>query len=97
LIKVQIVFTNGLDAIVAQSTPAETAARVEELMRKCAPRIHRVNVVAVGLETAEGVRMKGYFNMVDLDARIDQVLDRQGIEHFDLYEIAKYPRRRRVE
>jgi hypothetical protein len=97
LIRVQIIFTNGLDAIVAKATPAETAARVEELMWKCAPRIRHINVVASGLEAAEGARMKGYFNMVDLDARIDQVLDRQGMKYFDLYEIAKYPRRRRVE
>jgi hypothetical protein len=41
--------------------------------------------------------MRHYFNLVEFDLRISTSMDRIGPREFDLYEIAKYPRRRRVE
>lgn len=94
MIQVQIQFRNGGSRTISTGDSRVLVAKIEEIMWREMPRIERVNVLATGLEVAEAVRMQSYFQTIELDTRLDHIIDRQGLEHFDLYEIAKYPRRR---
>jgi hypothetical protein len=87
-------FTNGLSLVIAKPTARETATKVEGIMWEHMARIKQVNVVAGGEETAEGARMRHFFTQIEFDLRINTSMDRIGPQAFDLYEIAKYPRRR---
>lgn len=97
MIRIQLLFKNGLTLTVDKPTSRETVDKVEEIMWRNGSRITHINVVARGLEMAEGARMRHYFNQIEFDLRIDQAMDRLGAEAFDLYEIAKHPRKRNVK
>jgi hypothetical protein len=96
-IRVQVVFDNATGCTIAQDTPGKTAAMVEDLMWRNPGRITGIHVVPGKLhvgEAIEAAKMRAYFRTIDLDVRLNQVMDRRGMEQFDIYEIAKHPRRR---
>jgi hypothetical protein len=93
LIRVVIVFNNGHPLTIAKGSARATVSATEEILWKHMSRIANVQVVARGPDVMEGARIQAYLKMIQLDIQLDRVIDRDGIQAFDIYEIAKHPRR----
>jgi hypothetical protein len=93
LIQLQIIFASGKSVTIARATVGKTVDTVEDIMVRHPARIKNIHVIAPGLLAAEGARIRHYLKLVDLDVRLNHIFDRDGLETFDLYEIAKHPRR----
>jgi hypothetical protein len=95
LIRILVTFISGRSLWIAKETGRATVHAVEDIMMRHPSRVKKVHVVARGSYAKEGVLIHEYLRTVDLEIRITKAMDRTGVEDLDVYEMCRYPRKRR--
>lgn len=93
MIQVHIIYKSGDHRVIAGGTDRQIACRAEDAMWKDMPRIASIHIAAHPEWYRESLVMAKLFAGVQRDIHFNQAIEREGQAEFDLYEIAKHPRR----